>query len=133
MSVFKPFPGMLPWAATDSLQRRRFKPGLEAYCTAVHVTDWDFLDDAEMRTACSVMQMGALNRTLKIGGSATVYLAMGEVCMVNGVAGNAYKFYGKALEIAGEGSYVGREARSRMEQILAAMRASAPGPGKPNP
>jgi len=133
LSVFKPFPGMLPWAETDSLQRRRFKPELEGYCTAIHVTDWDFLDDGEMRTACSVMQMGALNRTLKTGGSATVYLAMGEVCMVNGVAGNAYKFYGKALEIAGEGSYVGREARSRMEQILAAVRDAHPGAENPVP
>jgi spermidine synthase len=125
LSVSKPFPGMMDWAAADTAMRARFAKSLERYCEEVHVVDWDFLDDEEMRTRCSVHQMGALNRNLKNGGSAAVYLAMGEVCMVNRVPANAFKFYGKALESAGEGSSVGREARARMEAIRAAFSGGA--------
>jgi spermidine synthase len=126
-SVSKPFPGMMDWAAADTAMRARFAQGLDRYCEEVHVLDWDFLDDAEMKTRCSVHQMGALNRNLKNGGTAAVYLAMGEVCMVNRVPGNAFKFYGKALESAGEASFVGREARARMEAIRAAFGGAAVG------
>ena len=121
-SLSKPFPGMLDWKAADSLQRETFGQSLDRYCESVHVVDWDFLDDAAMKMRCAVHQMAALNKALKTGGSAATYLAMGEVCMESGVPANAYKFYGKALEAAGEGSDVGREALLRMQ----GMRSGAP-------
>jgi hypothetical protein len=126
-SVSKPFPGMMDWASADTAMRARFAQSLDRYCEEVHILDWDFLDDAAMKTRCSVHQMGALNRNLNNGGTAAVYLAMGEVCMVNRVPGNAFKFYGKALESAGEGSFVGREARARMEAIRSALGGAAEG------
>ncbi|MDB5048285.1 MAG: spermine/spermidine synthase family protein [Fibrobacteres bacterium] len=121
LSVSKPFPGMMDWPAATPPQRQQFTKSLDAYCSQAHVTDWEFLDDAEMKTRCSVVQMAALNRNLKSGGSAAVYLAMAEVCLVNGVPANAMRFYGKALESAGENSYVGRQARLRLEEVRGAF------------
>jgi spermidine synthase len=117
LSVWKPFPGMLDGVPSDSVSEARLARALDAYCENVHVTDWDFLTEAAARTRCSVHQMAALNRSLKEGGSSAVLLAMGEVCMVNGMADNALKYYGRALESAGETSAIGAEAARRMEEI----------------
>lgn len=117
LSVYKPYAGMIALPQGDSLGRRRFKEGLDRYCAEVQVSDWDFLDDPDLRMSCSAVMMGALNRSLKTGGSAAIFLAMGEVCLANGIVGNAYKYFGKALDLSGESSFVGQEAKKRMDEM----------------
>ncbi len=116
-SIAKPFPGMLDWSSATPNQRDAFSKAMETYCTENHILDWDFLDQVEMKNKCSIIQMAGLNRYLKSGGPAAVFLGMAEVCMVNNVPANAYKFYKKALESAGPNSLVGQEAQLRMNEM----------------
>jgi spermidine synthase len=133
LSVYKPYPGMIVLPAGDSLGRRKIKEGLDRYCAEVQVADWDFLEDPDLRMSCSAVLMGVLNRSLKSGGSAAIYLAMGEVCLANGIADNAYKYFGKALDLSGGSSFVGQEARKRMDEIRILFRDASPAPVNSSP
>ena len=127
-SIFKPFPSMvdLPRAAPE--EKRGYLESVQSYCTANFLIDMEFLNDPEMKTFCSAVQMAALNKKLKAGlPGGEIYLAMAQICMQNNVPQNAINYYRKAVESAGEATQLGRVARQQMEQALQEMRSeSAP-------
>ena len=116
-SIFKPFPGMVDLATAAPAQRQEYAARLQAYCTDNFLPDLGFLEEGEMRTFCSAVQMASLNRKLKSGlPPGEIYMAMANVCMQNNLPGKAMVYYQKAMEASGEGSNVGRIAHFEMDR-----------------